>query len=142
LKPDAAGVYRIAVTAAGESQIVAQEGNVEVFAPAGSAWVVAGRKMLARGPQDNPEFKIAGAASADFSGGHSHAWPEPKTAAAPSRAAHPVGARAYGRITGSRRSLAVSAMMEKWAQSSLVWSSPRSWPCLWPDATPTRTSTW
>lgn len=108
VKPEAAGVYLIAVTAAGESQITAQEGNVEVFAPAGSAWVLAGQKLLARGPADNPEFKIvsavskwrkfltiamvslqiAGDASASFSGG-SGARPAPKTVAA-----HPAGARA------------------------------------------------
>jgi hypothetical protein len=108
LKPEAAGVYRVAVTAAGESQITAQAGNVEVFAPAGSVWVLAGQKMLARGPADNPEFKIvsavskwrkfvtvtmvwlqvAGDASASFSGGGSGARPAPKAAAA-----HPAGSR-------------------------------------------------
>jgi hypothetical protein len=114
LKPDAAGIYRIAVTGAGESQITAQEGNLEVFAPTGSTWVLAGQKMLARGPADNPAFKIvsavskwrkflsvammslqvAGNASAGFTDGGSGSRPSPKTAAAKSGAGNAAGARA------------------------------------------------
>jgi ferric-dicitrate binding protein FerR (iron transport regulator) len=63
LRPQAPGVYRIAVTAAGESQITAQRGHIQVFAPQGSQWILAGQKMLARGPADNPEFKIVSAFS-------------------------------------------------------------------------------
>jgi hypothetical protein len=101
IAPQMAGVYRVAVSGAHESQITALEGNVEVVARAGSAWVLAGQKLLARGPEDNPEFKIVAAfsgwrrflsiammsmqvaadASAGFSGGDSKSRTAPKTAA-------------------------------------------------------------
>ena len=47
----------------GETQIIADAGNIEVAAPTGSEWLMQGRKMLARGPADNPEFKIVDAVS-------------------------------------------------------------------------------
>ena len=114
LKPDAAGIYRIAVTGAGESEITAQEGNVEVFAPTGSVWLLAGQKMLARGPADNPEFRIvrafsrwrrfltvammslqiAGNASAAFPSGGSGSRTAPKPAAAKPGGTNSAGARA------------------------------------------------
>jgi len=108
------GAYRVGVTGEGESQITAQQGNVEVFAPAGSEWVVEGQKMLVQGPADNPEFKIVSAVPrwrkvlriammsmqiaagvpASFSGGDCGSHRSAKTApAAPPASAHPVGAR-------------------------------------------------
>ena len=58
LAPQAPGIYRLTVTGRGETEITAQQGNVQVFAPTGSEWILTGQKMLARGPADNPEFKI------------------------------------------------------------------------------------
>jgi hypothetical protein len=60
VQPREPGVYTIAINAKGETEIVAKEGNVEVFADPGSQWVTAGQKMLARGPRSNPEFQIVG----------------------------------------------------------------------------------
>jgi len=61
LKPEAPGVHRIAVTGARESQISVHQGHIQVFSPQGSEWVLPGQKMVARGPADNPEFKIVSA---------------------------------------------------------------------------------
>jgi hypothetical protein len=58
VRPANEGVYRIAINAAGESEITVRAGEVEVFAPSGSQRVSAGQKMLARGSPSDPEFKI------------------------------------------------------------------------------------
>jgi hypothetical protein len=63
VRPANAGVYRIAVNGAGESEITVRTGEVEVFAPSGSQWVSAGQKMVARGSPSDPEFKIVSAVS-------------------------------------------------------------------------------
>lgn len=63
VRPSHVGVYRIAVNQAGESQIVASQGNVEVTAPSGSRWVYTNQKMIARGPSTDPEFRIVSAIS-------------------------------------------------------------------------------
>lgn len=64
--PAQPGTYGIAVTAARESEVTAWEGAVEVRAPAGSEWVYAGQKLIARGSPADPEYRIVGA------GGISH----------------------------------------------------------------------
>jgi hypothetical protein len=58
VRPINEGVYRIALNAAGESEITVRAGEVEVFAPSGSQSVGAGQKMIARGSPSDPEFKI------------------------------------------------------------------------------------
>lgn len=63
VRPAQVGLYRMTVTPDGESEITAYEGNIEVFAPGGSEWVLTGHKMIAHGPADNPEFKIVNAIS-------------------------------------------------------------------------------
>ena len=45
VRPTNQGTYRIAVGAAGDSEITARAGNVEVFTPRGSQWVNAGQTM-------------------------------------------------------------------------------------------------
>jgi hypothetical protein len=56
--PAITGVYRISVTAAGESEIVVKGGIVFVSAPAGTQAITDRQKMLVHGPADNPEYKI------------------------------------------------------------------------------------
>ena len=52
------GIYSIGLNGRGETEIAAIEGNIEVFAPAGSQWVSAGQKLVARGPASDPEFRM------------------------------------------------------------------------------------
>jgi len=65
VRPSKQGSYRIAVNAAGESEVTARAGDVEVFTPRGSQWVSAGQMMLARGTASDPEFQIVRAAPND-----------------------------------------------------------------------------
>ncbi|HEY1338584.1 MAG TPA: FecR family protein [Bryobacteraceae bacterium] len=65
VRPAKIGAYRISVNEAGESQITARAGDVEVFTPRGSQWVTAGQTMLARGTQADPEFQIVAAIAPD-----------------------------------------------------------------------------
>ena len=57
------GIYRIAVKPSGQSEIAADQGAIQVTAPGGSEWVNAGRKLVARGPATDPEYKIGSAVS-------------------------------------------------------------------------------
>lgn len=57
------GVYRISVNRAGESEILAREGEMEVFSPAGSQPLLAGQKMIARGAASNPQYRIVSGVS-------------------------------------------------------------------------------
>jgi ferric-dicitrate binding protein FerR (iron transport regulator) len=59
--PSIPGQYEISLNRAAESIIVARAGSVAVVAPAGSEWVDAGQKMIARGPAAAPQFKIVSA---------------------------------------------------------------------------------
>ena len=63
VRPSSPGVYRIAVNKAGESEILARQGELEVFSPSGSQAVAAGQKLIARGDAANPEFKIVSGVS-------------------------------------------------------------------------------
>jgi hypothetical protein len=65
VRPNQRGVYRIAVSEQGETQVMARSGQVEVFTPRGSEWVGAGKMMIARGDPSNPEFQIVNAAPLD-----------------------------------------------------------------------------
>ncbi len=65
IRPSHQGSYRIAVNSAGESEVIARAGEVEVFTPRGSQWVSAGQTLLARGTASDPEFQIVRAASPD-----------------------------------------------------------------------------
>lgn len=56
--PYLAGDYRIEVKSSGESIITPLGGEVKVSAPQGAEWVPVGKKMIARGPAANPQFKI------------------------------------------------------------------------------------
>ena len=65
VRPSKQGVYRIMVNDAGETQVMARAGEVEVFTPRGSQWVAQGQMMVARGGNDNPEFQIVNALQPD-----------------------------------------------------------------------------
>ena len=65
VRPSQVGVYRISVNDAGESEVTARAGNVEVYTPRGSQWVNAGQTMMARGTQSDPEFQIVSAIPPD-----------------------------------------------------------------------------
>ena len=65
VRPDKRGIYRIAVSEAGETQVIGRAGEVEVFTPRGSEWVNAGKMMIARGSASDPEFQIVNAAPLD-----------------------------------------------------------------------------
>ena len=63
VRPSSPGIYRIAVNKAGESEILARQGELEVFSPLGSQAIAAGQKLIARGDAANPEFKIVSGVS-------------------------------------------------------------------------------
>ncbi len=57
IRPTNPGEYEFAAKA-DTSEIAAYTGDIEVFAPQGSEWVYAGKKMWARGRASQPEFRI------------------------------------------------------------------------------------
>ena len=65
VRPSRVGNSRITVNDAGESEITARTGDVEVFTPRGSQWINSGQTMQARGAASDPEFQIAQAAAPD-----------------------------------------------------------------------------
>ncbi|HEV3199672.1 MAG TPA: FecR family protein, partial [Bryobacteraceae bacterium] len=65
VRPSKQGIYRITVNDAGESEVTARAGEVEVFTPRGSQWVNAGQTMMARGTGADPEFQIVNAIPGD-----------------------------------------------------------------------------
>lgn len=65
VRPANQGTYRITVAAAGDTELTARAGDVEVFTPRGSEWVRAGQTMQARGAAADPEFQINAAIPAD-----------------------------------------------------------------------------
>jgi ferric-dicitrate binding protein FerR (iron transport regulator) len=56
VRPSQPGEYILSLNV-GLSEITARRGAIEVFAPQGSEWVYAGRKLWARGPASAPEFR-------------------------------------------------------------------------------------
>jgi hypothetical protein len=65
VRPSREGSYRITVNEAGETEITARAGDVEVFTPRGSQWVYNGQTMMARGTAADPEFQMVTALSYD-----------------------------------------------------------------------------
>ncbi len=65
VRPSRQGAYRIAVTDAGETEVTARSGEVEVFSPHGSQWVRAGQTLMARGSASDPEFQMVRALPSD-----------------------------------------------------------------------------
>lgn len=65
VRPVNRGVYRIGVSPGGQSEITVLEGEAEVSSLRGSQRVPAGRTMLVRGPETDPEFQMVAAAEPD-----------------------------------------------------------------------------
>jgi hypothetical protein len=65
VRPSKQGSYRISVNDAGESEVTARSGDVEVYTPRGSQWVYGGQTLMARGSASDPEFQITQAAGLD-----------------------------------------------------------------------------
>jgi hypothetical protein len=65
VRPAKQGSYRISVNEAGQTEVTARVGDVEVFTPTGSQWVRTGQTMMARGTASDPEFEIVAANGAD-----------------------------------------------------------------------------
>lgn len=65
VRPSRPGSYRVSVTDAGETEITARGGDVEIFTPRGSQWVRSGQTMMARGSASDPEFQILSAGGPD-----------------------------------------------------------------------------
>jgi hypothetical protein len=61
VRPSKEGSFRITVNEAGETELTAREGDVEVFTPKGTQWVYAGQTMMARGTASDPEFQMVSA---------------------------------------------------------------------------------
>jgi len=81
VRPSKQGVYRIMVNDAGETQMIARAGEVEVFTPRGSQWVTQGQMMVARGTTADPEFQIVNANPLD----EWDRWNDKTTGRSPSR---------------------------------------------------------
>ena len=65
VRPSKQGSYRISVNDAGETEVTARTGDVEIFTPTGSQWIRAGQTLMARGSASDPEFQIVTANSPD-----------------------------------------------------------------------------
>jgi len=61
VRPSKQGSYRISVNDAGETEVTARAGDVEVFTPTGTQWVRSGQTLMARGSASDPEFQIVSA---------------------------------------------------------------------------------
>ncbi len=64
-RPARPGSFRIGINDAGESEITARLGDVEIFTPKGTQWVYAGQTMTARGDAADPEFQVQNAGAVD-----------------------------------------------------------------------------
>jgi hypothetical protein len=65
VRPSKLGSYRITVSEAGESEVTARVGSVDVFTPKGSESVNVGQTLMARGAAADPEFQIVNAIAID-----------------------------------------------------------------------------
>ena len=65
VRPSREGSVRISVNDAGETEVTARGGDVEIFNPRGSQWLHNGQTMLARGAVNDPEFQVVNAPGMD-----------------------------------------------------------------------------
>jgi hypothetical protein len=65
VRPSRQGSVRVSVNEAGETEVTARLGDVEVFTPRGSQWVRAGQTLMARGSAADPEFQVVAANGID-----------------------------------------------------------------------------
>ncbi len=59
IRPNRRGVYRVAVREDGTTEVTVRSGEAEIFTPKGSERVRAGKTVMARGTQSDPEFMYA-----------------------------------------------------------------------------------
>jgi hypothetical protein len=65
VRPVQKGTYRVAVRQDGTVEISVRSGEADIFTPQGSERLPAGRTMLARGTESDPEFQVAQAVPLD-----------------------------------------------------------------------------
>jgi hypothetical protein len=65
IRPSKQGTYRINVNDAGETQVTARVGEVQVFTPRGDQWVGTGQMLMARGSAGDAEFQVVQAGPMD-----------------------------------------------------------------------------
>jgi FecR protein len=65
VRPAREGSFRLSVNDAGETEVTARGGDVEVFTPHGSQWVRNGQTLLARGAATDAEFQVVAAGGMD-----------------------------------------------------------------------------
>jgi hypothetical protein len=65
VRPSREGSVRISVNDAGETEVTARGGDVEIFNPKGSQWLRSGQTMMARGSSSDPEFQIVASGGTD-----------------------------------------------------------------------------
>ena len=65
VRPSRQGSFRISVNEAGETEVTARNGDVEVFTPHGSQWVRSGQTLTAHGAPTDAEFQVAAAGGTD-----------------------------------------------------------------------------
>ena len=65
VRPSRQGSFRISVNDAGETEVTARNGDVEVFTPRGSQWVHNGQTLMARGAASDAEFQVVAAGGMD-----------------------------------------------------------------------------
>src|SRR5262249_3357278 len=65
IRPSRQGSVRVVVNDAGETEVTARGGDVEVFTPRGTQWIRSGQMMMARGTASDPEFQILAAGAPD-----------------------------------------------------------------------------
>ena len=65
VRPTRQGSFRISVNDAGETEVSARGGDVEVFSPQGSQWVHSGQTLMARGTDADAEFQIVASGGPD-----------------------------------------------------------------------------
>jgi hypothetical protein len=65
VRPQHPGSFRVSVNDAGETEVTARNGDVEVFTPRGSQWVRNGQTLMARGASGDAEFQVVAAGAPD-----------------------------------------------------------------------------
>ncbi len=65
VRPQRPGSFRVSVNDAGETEVTARNGDVEVFTPRGSQWVRNGQTLMARGASGDAEFQVVAAGGPD-----------------------------------------------------------------------------
>jgi hypothetical protein len=65
VRPSRPGSFRVSVNEAGETEVTARNGDVEVFTPRGSQWVRNSQTLMARGAASDAEFQVVAAGGPD-----------------------------------------------------------------------------